>query len=94
MIDLDSIVAAYEDITGDNANFDIEDVQLRFEMMGIDFDDFRSFLFGRLQALDEKYDFHPEWGRGYVHAALEFFLYGDLCGIEATRDDEIDADSA
>jgi len=94
MIDLNSITAAYQDITGDQDSFDIEDVQMRFEMMDINFDDFRSFLFGRLSSLDEKYDFHPEWGRGYVHAALEFFLYGDLCGIEATRDSEIDADKA
>ena len=92
MIDLDMIVAAYHDITGEQESFELDDVKLRFEMMNIDFDDFRSFLFGRLQTLDNKYDFHPEWGRGYVHAALEFFLYGDLCGIEATRDSEIDAD--
>lgn len=92
MVDLEDITAAYKDIVGEQAEFDIDDIKMRFDMMDIDFDGFRIFLFSRLQALDEIYDFNAEWGRGYVHAAMEFFLYGDLCGKEAALDSEIDGD--
>ena len=94
MIDLEDITTAYQDIVGEQAEFDVDDIRMRFEMMGINFDDFRIFLYGRLQALDSIYDFHPEWGRGYVHAAMEFFLYGDLCGKLDKLDSEIDGNQA
>lgn len=91
MIDLESIRAAYDDIVGLSADdeFELEDVQMRFEMMDINFEDFRVFLTSRLFTLDDKYDFHPEFSRGYVHAAMEFFLYGNLTGKEAKLDEEI-----
>lgn len=91
MIDLEAIRAAYDDIIGYSADdeFELEDVKMRFEMMNIDFEDFRIFLTSRLAALDERYDFHPEFSRGYVHAAMEFFLYGNLTGKEDKLDEEI-----
>ena len=94
MIDYEDIVAAYDDITGseEGAEFEIEDVEMRYEMLGIDFDSFKLFMFARLQALSQIYGFNEEWGRGYVHAAMEFFLYGDLCGKQTALNSEIDGD--
>lgn len=85
------MVEAYEDITAADTGdgFDLAAINMRFEMLGIDFDDFIKFVKLRLEAFNEVKDVDSEWERGYVQAAMEYFMYGNLTGKEAAIDMEI-----
>lgn len=93
MIDLDAITEAYTDIIGSGSDegFDFEQIQDRFEMMGIDWSDFRRFLTERVAGLEEAgINTGEEWAKGYISAAMEWFLYGNLTGKIAAVDEELD----
>jgi hypothetical protein len=95
LIDLEKIYEAYKDVMGtgpdDEENgYDIDEIEARFNMLGIDFTDFRIFMLRRLETLGQVVDMDAAWTRGYVHAAMEFFLYGNITGKEtATTNDDL-----
>lgn len=95
MIDLEKLYLAYKDVMGagpedEEEGYDFDEIAARFEMLGIDFNDFRVFMLRRLETLSEVVDIDIAWSRGYVQAAMEFFLYGTVTGKEAaTSNDDI-----
>jgi hypothetical protein len=90
-VDLEKMVEAYHDISNaaSRDGFTVEDMAMRFEMLDIEFQDFRAFLHHRLMVMSEQIPMDESFQKGYVHAALEFFLYGNLTGKEAALDMEI-----
>lgn len=95
-IDLQKMYEAYKDVMGsgpedEQEGYDLDEIEARFDMLGIDFTDFRVFMLRRLEILGQVVDMDIAWTRGYVHAAMEFFLYGNITGKEsATSNEELD----
>lgn len=94
MIDKFKMHNAVIDLLGaqaeDQQGWDIDNVELRFEMMGVSFPDFQEFLHERLEGMRHTgLDVDLAWSRGYLHGAVEFFLYGILTGKEDALDEEI-----
>ena len=97
-IDYEKLNEVYEDVLGPkpDGGFTIEDIQMRFEMANINWHQWQQFLHMRLDNLAKARDERvadTEWARGYVHAAMEFMLYGHLTGKEQAYNEEIDGDS-
>jgi hypothetical protein len=93
MIELQQIYEAYRDVMGvgpedQKQGYDMDEMAQRFEMLGIDFNDFRIFMLRRLEMLGQVVDMDVAWSRGYVHAAIEFFLYGNITGKEAAASND------
>lgn len=93
MIDLDNMAEAFQDIMGvaseSGEGYTLSEMKLRFEMAGIEFEDFRTFVTSRLINLAEVTQVDEAWAKGYTHAAMEFILYGVLMGKEEVINMEI-----
>jgi hypothetical protein len=93
-ISLEQMQSVVSDLLGpqaeDQVGWDIDDIEERFAMLNIDFIDFKTFLHERLEAMGEsEMDIDIAWCRGYMHAAIEFFLYGLLLGKEEVINKEL-----
>ena len=93
MIDIEDIQAAYDDIlgAGTEEGLTLDEIVDRFDMLGIDWGDFRRFLVGRVKSLEELgINRNEEWASGYIYAAMEWFLYGNMTGKIAAMNNDLD----